>query len=555
MSRRVTVTFDNGATHTYEGVPMSATPESVLERARRDFGDRAVTNIDGGREKGGKDYVLDVGKGLASLADVALSVPGAIAGEVAYAGGRAFGQTPEQASALRQTVTGATTNPIGQALGITQDPAYQGEAVRSAFGALGQGIQSAAAPVAQATGLPQADVESMMGSALTAVAPAAARGTAAAGRGVAQGAQAVGQGAVAVAKAPVQFGRGFAQGVLNPEPTPTSAMVPLQKQAYPAQAGREFMSGQLDLAGLEASRVPSASLFASGVDQAALKALPRNAAGEPLVPLAGRGIEAIGENLGRSYRNQPLLGAADLGLMSLNMPPIGPAARAVQGLASMRASKAADFSPGFTERLGAAQSQAALAPNPQLRLPAPATPVAGPVAPQTMYAGTGGVSTDLPTAGRAALQQRYAAQSATPQQTAQQAAAAKIQPPATPLQAAAQQAVASKVRRPNNVREMIVPEQNSSVYPSKAEFDKANLFNITAGKPAVGSYREGNKIITVTPYQGQWPMPPGYAQKATTMQAVDATTGKRVPVGKTWNAAIGDAEPLSSKVRAKLKKD
>jgi hypothetical protein len=356
MSRKVTITFDNGATHTYNGVPDSATPESVLERARRDFGDRSVTNIDGGREKSGKDYVLDVGKGLTSLADTAINAVTGTLDFAAYPLARAFGRTPEQAQA-------ETTSPkdvLGTALGITQDPAYQGEASRRAMTAIGQGVeQYAVKPLAQMSGLPEQDVGSMLGSATIGAGPGIARGA----QATAQGAQAVGRGAAQVARAPVDFGKGFYEGVMNPEPTPNSAMVPLQKQAYPAQAGRDFMSGRMTLPELEASRVPSASLFSGGLDQAALKALPKNAERQPMVPLAGRGMEAIGENLGRGYRTQPLQAAADAGLMSLGVPPIGPAARAVQGLASLRASKAADFTPGFTQQLGAAQSQAALTPN------------------------------------------------------------------------------------------------------------------------------------------------------------------------------------------------
>jgi hypothetical protein len=361
----------------------------------------------------------------------------------AYPLARAFGRSPEQAQA-------ETTSPkdvLGSALGITQDPAYQGEASRRAMTAIGQGVeQYAVKPLAQMSGLPEQDVGSMLGSATIGAGPGIARGA----QATAQGAQAVGRGAAQVARAPVDFGRGFVQGVLNPEPTPNSAMVPLQKQAYPAQAGRDFVSGRMTLPELEASRVPSASLFSSPLDQMAMKALPTNAARQPMVPLAGRGMEAIGENLGRGYRTQPLQAAADAGLMSLGVPPIGPAARAVQGLASLRASKAADFTPGFPQQLAAAQSQAALAPNPQLRLPAPGAAAApGPVNPATMYAGTGGVSADLPTAGRAALDVRYPPMPAlTPKEIVQQIAVEKITSPTTDLQARAQAAFGSQYRPP-----------------------------------------------------------------------------------------------------------
>lgn len=447
MARKVTVTFDNGAQHTYEDVPDSATPESVLERTRRDFGERGVTNIDGGREKGGKDYVMDLGKSAASLVDTGLNAVTGALDYGAYALARAAGRSPEQAQA-------ETTSPkdvIGSAFGITQDPAYQQEASRRAMGAVGAGIEKyAVKPISSATGLPEQDVANMVNTGMIAAAPAVARGAQATGRAAVGGAQAVGRGAAEVVRAPANFGRGFIEGVLNPEPTPNSAMVPLQKQAYPAQAGREFMAGNMSLPELEASRVPSASLFSGRLDQAALKALPTNAAKQPMVPLAGRGMEAVGENLGRGYRTQPLQAAADLGLISLGVPPIGPAARAAQGLASLRASKAADFSPGFTQQLGAAQSQAALAPNTQLRLSAPTTPSPGPVDPATMYAGAGGTSPNIQQAGQAALQQKYTPQPATTQQAVQQAAAARVQ---------GMPQVAPQRRRPPGVSQMMVPEE------------------------------------------------------------------------------------------------
>ena len=48
MPRTVTVTFDDGTTHTYEGVPDSATPDQVERRALGDFAGKKVTSLDGG---------------------------------------------------------------------------------------------------------------------------------------------------------------------------------------------------------------------------------------------------------------------------------------------------------------------------------------------------------------------------------------------------------------------------------------------------------------------------------------------------------------------------
>ena len=49
MPRNVTVTFDDGTQHVYNGVPDKATPEQVTARAQQDFG-RGVTALDGGRK-------------------------------------------------------------------------------------------------------------------------------------------------------------------------------------------------------------------------------------------------------------------------------------------------------------------------------------------------------------------------------------------------------------------------------------------------------------------------------------------------------------------------
>jgi hypothetical protein len=133
------------------------------------------------------------------------------------------------------------------------------------------------------------------------------------------------------------------------------------------------------------------------------------------------------------------------------------------------------------------------------------------------------------------------------QQTPEEAAAVEAYNAMTPAEKAAQ---TRAQRRPGDVREMIVPDEASStVYASKAEFDKANLFDTLSGKTPVGSYREGNKIITITK-QSLGPF-----GERTITRAVDAKTGEPVPVGAKWDANAGDPEPFSSKVRAKLKKD
>ena len=113
------------------------------------------------------------GAGIASLADVTAGgvIPG-VAGPVTYAGARAFGKTPEQASALEQQVVGATEKPFGKALGVTNEPAYQQEAGRKIMDFVGQNIGKGAEWIAQKTGLPVGDVQNMIGTGMVAAAPA-----------------------------------------------------------------------------------------------------------------------------------------------------------------------------------------------------------------------------------------------------------------------------------------------------------------------------------------------------------------------------------------------
>jgi hypothetical protein len=118
----------------------------------------------------------DLAASTASLADVTLGgiIPG-IAGPVTYAGARALGQTPEQAAALEQKVVGATEKPFGKALGLTEEPAYKGEASRQLMDFIGQNIGKGAEWIASKTGLPVGDIQNMIGTATVAAVPALAK--------------------------------------------------------------------------------------------------------------------------------------------------------------------------------------------------------------------------------------------------------------------------------------------------------------------------------------------------------------------------------------------
>ena len=106
--------------------------------------------------------IADVSKGLASIADIALGAVPAVVGGATYAGARAFQKSPEEAQALAQKVSAPLEQPIGKALGITEEPAYKQEASRLAMEKIGQYVGESADAISQKTGIPKSDVENMI---------------------------------------------------------------------------------------------------------------------------------------------------------------------------------------------------------------------------------------------------------------------------------------------------------------------------------------------------------------------------------------------------------
>jgi hypothetical protein len=105
----------------------------------------------------------------ASLADTAIGiVPGTIA-TVAYPIARAFGQNPEQATKIAQTVSEPLNQPFGKALGVTETPQYKGEFSRQAMETVAKYVGESADAISQKTGIPKEDVENMLGSISTAI--------------------------------------------------------------------------------------------------------------------------------------------------------------------------------------------------------------------------------------------------------------------------------------------------------------------------------------------------------------------------------------------------
>ena len=131
--------------------------------------DQAIINLQRSREMYGQ-MGRDVGASVASLADTTIGGILPMAGQVVQAASRPF-TTPEKAQQYGQAVTGALEKPFGKTFGVTQSPAYQGEASQRLMNFIGENINKGAEWIAQKTGLPLPDVQNMMGTA-TIAAPA-----------------------------------------------------------------------------------------------------------------------------------------------------------------------------------------------------------------------------------------------------------------------------------------------------------------------------------------------------------------------------------------------
>lgn len=110
-------------------------------------------------------FMTRLGRGAASLADVTLGglIPSAVQFG-AYPLAR-LGRSPEEAQAATQRLVSAVDQPFGKAFGVTQTPEYQQESGRQLLDFIGQNFQKGAKFISEKTGLPQADIENILGTA------------------------------------------------------------------------------------------------------------------------------------------------------------------------------------------------------------------------------------------------------------------------------------------------------------------------------------------------------------------------------------------------------
>lgn len=110
-------------------------------------------------------FAGNVGRGLASLADVTVGgVLPAVVQQIGYPLAR-IGRSEADAKAATQRLVSAVDQPFGKAFGVNQTPEYQQEAGRQLLDFIGQNFQKGTKWISEKTGLPQADIESYLGSA------------------------------------------------------------------------------------------------------------------------------------------------------------------------------------------------------------------------------------------------------------------------------------------------------------------------------------------------------------------------------------------------------
>jgi hypothetical protein len=132
------------------------------------------------------------GRSMAGLADTTLGglAPGIIA-PIAYAGSRAFGANPAQATASSQAAAAPFEQPFGRTFGVAQTPEYKGEASQRLTAFIGENVQKGSKWISEKTGIPETDVENMVGTLLMAAPAGIKKGYQAAAPLVKQGIEAI----------------------------------------------------------------------------------------------------------------------------------------------------------------------------------------------------------------------------------------------------------------------------------------------------------------------------------------------------------------------------
>lgn len=202
--------------------------------------------------KSGK-FLSDLGATTAGLADTVIggiqSLPGMAIAETGYATARAGealglvepGRAERGRAAVYKKLVEPYQRPIGQAFGVTDSPAYKGEATQQLMQFVGENISKGADWISQKLGIPKTDAENMMNTALVAL-PGAARTrpvqavTRAVGEEVGLAGQALKQGAQKVTPEPVQRVVGNVVEAVAPGTTNMPGRTPVRTLGGPQMA-------------------------------------------------------------------------------------------------------------------------------------------------------------------------------------------------------------------------------------------------------------------------------------------------------------------------------
>ena len=122
--------------------------------------EQQVSEIPAPRQTG---FLTQMGRGAASVADIAAgAIPGVVS-TLSYPLIRTV-RTPQQAASTVQQMTKPLESPVGRLFGVTETPEYQQEPTRQLVNFIGENVQKGARWIASKTGVPEQDVENMIGT-------------------------------------------------------------------------------------------------------------------------------------------------------------------------------------------------------------------------------------------------------------------------------------------------------------------------------------------------------------------------------------------------------
>ena len=292
MTRNVTITFDDGSQHMYSNVPDDATPDQVTNRASQEFSDKAINNIDGGRGSVEPSFSERLGNEVSSITNK----PGVL------------GKTSAAADVVNR---GLIANTLGAPVDLA-NMAVKGyhaasNAVMSPFGYENK-WQPSEAPVGGGEWMQQQMQDAgVVGNERRPILETAA--------GLAPLAPTAIKGAVNVAKAVPEVAtagkdvvKGLYSGFTGVKPgnavkpwEVASAREPLGDTYIPKDVLEQWRAGEISTKDMNSLKVPTSEL-----PQEALKKTGG------MVPYAGQKWQALGEQVGESYRN-PYKAALELG--------------------------------------------------------------------------------------------------------------------------------------------------------------------------------------------------------------------------------------------------